>query len=228
MIFIDLGLPDEASGAPGVEDLRQLGGALVRDTGVRGAAVLLLVVGAACLGGELWLRGETARRTVRLAGARADSVAAQGDIDRAARLEAQRLKLGAGADAILRLEASRDLWPRMMDRLSRAIPANTWVDSIGMGEMDPQGGGFAFTLRGVGGSGSEVARLERALVGGVVTQASVVSTRTVRIGGLALVAFELEGRAASGGDATPGSGVAGYGLGEGAKGAGTAPATGGR
>lgn len=228
MIFVDLGLPDEAGGAPGVEDLRQLGGALARDPGVRGAAVLLLVAGAACFGGELWLREGTARRTERLAGARADSVAAQEDIGRAARLEAERRKLGAGADAILALEASRDLWPRLMDRLSRTIPANTWVDSIGMGEMDPRGGGFAFTLRGVGGSAGEVARLERALVGGVVTQATVVSTRTVRVGGLALVAFELEGRAASGEHGTPGSAVAGYGPGVGAGDAGPAPGEGGR
>lgn len=228
MIFIDLDLPDEAAGASGVEDLRQMGGALARDTGVRGAAVLLLAVGAACLGGDLWLGRETARRTARLAGARADSVAAQVDIDRASRLEAERLKLGAGAEAILRLEQSRDLWPRLMDRLSRTIPENTWVDSLGMGETDPRGGRFTFTLRGVGGSGSEVARLERALVGGVVTQASLVSTRTVRIGGLALVAFELEGRAAGGEGATPGSAAAGYGPEGGAKGAGTAPEGGGR
>ena len=228
MIFIDLGLPDDAGGTPGVEDLRQLAGALVRDTGVRAAAALLLVVAAACLGGDFWLRGETVRRTARLASVRADSVAAQGDIDRAARLEAQRLKLGAGADAIMRLETSRDLWPRLMDRLSRTIPANTWIDSIGMGEMDPQGGGFTFGIRGVGGSGSEVARLERAVVGGVVTQASVVSTRTVRIGGLELVAFEMEGRTASGEGETPASAVAGYGPGMAAAGASTPPDTGGR
>ena len=219
-IDVDLSLPDDPAAAARIEDVRALVGALARDGAVRGAGAFAVLVLAVCLGGDVWLSRRAAEGSTRLEGVRGDSLAAQVEIERMARLHAERQRLGTGAEAILALDRSRDVWPRLMDRLSRVIPPYTWVDSLATAGAPGSTGEVPFVLRGTAGSPGEVALLARALVGGPVIEAGVVRTGTVRIGGLPLVRWEIQGRAgASPRDAAsspaeagmPNSGIVGYG-----------------
>jgi hypothetical protein len=175
---------------------RDVAAALLRDAKVRVAAfavvVLLLAGGAA----ELWLANRGASARAELGKARGDSVAVAADLVRLRALEAERGRMGAGAEAVLALDRARDGWPRLMDRVAVTLPPYVWLSGRQeMESVDPVTGGFGFVLRGLAGSTPQVVRFERALRGGVVADAGLTTTERVDIAGVEAIRWEIRGRA---------------------------------
>jgi hypothetical protein len=168
--------------------------ALARDRGVRAALAGCALVAVACGAGEWWMGRASAAEGRALMEARVDSARVQGDISRVARLQAERARLGGAMEAAERLRGESQLWPRLMDRLSRAMPANAWADSLAMVPQGPGEGGARFRATGYAGTAGQVAALERSLRGGPVAETAVVSLAPVPVLGLTLVRWTLVGR----------------------------------
>lgn len=168
--------------------------AIAGDGVVRAALAGCVLAVLACGAGEAWMgRARDAERRA-LVEAQVDSVRVQGDIGRVARLQAERARLGGAMEAAERLRAESQLWPRLMDRLSRAIPENAWADSLVMVPAAAGDGGVRFRATGYAGTAGQVAALERSLRGGLVAETAVVSLTPVPVLGLTLVRWTLVGR----------------------------------
>lgn len=187
-------------------------GALARDGGVRLALAACVGVALACGASEAWLGRATREAGTALVQSQVDSARVQGDIGRVARLQAERARLGGAGDAVERIRGGAQAWPRLMDRVARAMPQNAWADSLAMDTTRDAGAGVAFRLTGYAGTAGQVAALERALRGSGVVETGVVSLAPASVAGLTLVRWTLVGRIAE--SPLPLSAGAGYGPGE--------------
>lgn len=168
--------------------------AIAGDRVVRAALAGCALAVLACGAGEAWMgRAKDAERRA-LVEAQVDSARVQGDIGRVARLQAERARLGGAMEAAERLRAESQLWPRLMDRLSRSMPVNAWADSLAMAPGEAGDGGVRFRATGYAGTAGQVAALERSLRGGPVAEAAVVSMAPAAVHGLTLVRWTLVGR----------------------------------
>lgn len=168
--------------------------AIAGDGVVRAALAGCVLAVLACGAGEAWMgRAKDAERRA-LVEAQVDSARVQGDIGRVARLQAERARLGGAMEAAERLRAESQLWPRLMDRLSRSMPVNAWADSLAMAPREGADGGVRFRATGYAGTAGQVAALERSLRGGPIAEAAVVSMAPVPMNGLTLVRWTLVGR----------------------------------
>ncbi|MBA4159603.1 MAG: PilN domain-containing protein [Gemmatimonadetes bacterium] len=155
-----------------------------------GAAAVLLLLAAA---GIWW---STASATTRLESQIAqevtDSTRYAATIDLVTSLRARQDTIQQKIEVIRSVDTRRYVWPRVLDEISRSVPAFTWLGKMESAEGD---GGPTLTLEGSAGSTQALTRFMKNLEASpFIRDVTLVTTEQVEAEGRTLNRFTLEAR----------------------------------
>lgn len=156
----------------------------------------IVVAWAVGIGVLAWLYLSTeARReelTTAIETAEQDSIRYAQIIETTTRLRARRDSIAEKLQIIQQIDASRYVWPHIMDEVSRALPEYTWLTSLSQTAGGPQP---QFRIEGRTGTTFALTRYLDALEASpFVAQVKLESTRRQEVEGRALYEFILTAR----------------------------------
>ena len=109
-----------------------------------------------------------------------------------ARQDTMQLKIGIIAE----VDQRRYVWPHLLDEISTAVPAYSWLTEIASaGAADTVAGPLSFTIQGSAGSTQALTRLMKNLEGSpFVRDVTLVTSEQTDMEGRAVHKFSLEAR----------------------------------
>jgi Tfp pilus assembly protein PilN len=160
-----------------------------------GALISLLVVGLVGFG---YRRSASAARalTIQIQQEVSDSMDHAGRMSQIEFLRAQNDTIVLKIEAIRRVDRRRYVWPRLLDEISRALPAHTWLTEISEAPgADTTDSGPVFTLQGNAGSTLALTRYMKNLEDSpYIRDVTLITAGQVEVDGLPLQRFALEAR----------------------------------
>ena len=132
----------------------------------------------------LSVRGRAAALEEALAAALADSVRGAVIIGRMQTLEARRDSIASRVAIIREIDARRYLWPRIMDEVAGAVPADAWL--TGLTWIPSQGDGVRFQVEGLARDNVSLTRFWNGMEASpFIREVRLVSTENVVAGSTA-------------------------------------------
>lgn len=160
-------------------------------------AVLLLAVGA--LGFALYLNQQaneqyrSLQQEVRQA--LRDSTSLQSDLAQAEELKARRTEIRERIQRVQQIDQGRYAYVHVMDQVSAALPAETWIESLQTQSHKPESGQITFTVTGFAATNDIVSQFINRLENSAFIQnVSFQSSSQVPMGIQQITEFTLRGR----------------------------------
>jgi Tfp pilus assembly protein PilN len=160
--------------------------------GLGAAAALVLVFG----GWSFWsTSGATTRLQAQIEQEVTDSTRYATTIALVTALTERQDTIRQKIEVIRSVDTRRFVWPRILDEISRSLPAFTWVTSLSSSDGPEVPGGPAITLEGAAGSTQALTRFMKNLEASpVLRDVTLVTTEQVNSEGRAFNRFTLEAR----------------------------------
>jgi Tfp pilus assembly protein PilN len=163
-------------------------------TVVLGAGVLVLVL---LVGFGIWRLGQRrAELDTRIAAEVADSTTFATTIELIQALRQRQDTIQQKIAVIREVDQRRYVWPHLLDEISTAVPAYSWLTKIASaGAADTVAGPLSFTIQGSAGSTQALTRLMKNLEGSpFVRDVTLVTSEQAEEAGRAIHKFTLEAR----------------------------------
>ena len=159
-----------------------------------GAGMLLLVL---LVGFGIWRMGQRrAELEARIQAEVTDSTRFATTIELIQALRQRQDTIQQKIAVIREVDQRRYVWPHLLDEISAAVPAYTWLtDIVSAAAADTMAGPLSFTIQGAAGSTQALTRLMKNLEGSpFVRDVTLVTSEQAEEAGRAVHRFTLEAR----------------------------------